>query len=67
MGKSKREAAAGIYEWGVQLARREGKRGRPRGDMLLGIRKDLVGKECKFEGGVEGMMRGRLRIGREKW
>lgn len=36
------------------------------GGMLLGIRKDLVGKECKFERGVEGMMRDRLRVGGEK-
>lgn len=66
MGKNKREAAAEIYGW----CNWRGERGRGKdqsGGMLLGIRKDLVGKECKFEGGVEGMMRDRLRVGGEKW
>lgn len=44
-----------------------GEEGKTKEDMLLEIRKDLVEKECKFEGEVEEMMRGRLRIGGEEW
>lgn len=48
------------------MAKREEKRGRHKGGLLMDTRKDLE-KRSSFEGEAEGMMRGRLRIGGEEW
>jgi len=44
------------YKWGVQGATRDGKRGRAKGGMIMGIREELVEGEIKIEGGIEGVM-----------
>lgn len=39
------------YKWGIQGATRKGKKGRAIGEMLMGIRRDLIekGKEINVE------------------
>jgi len=55
------------YKWGVQGARREGKRGRATGRMIMGIREELVDGEIKIEEGIEGTMMSEIRVGKERW
>lgn len=51
------------YEWGVQWASRRNKKGRARGGMLMGIRRELIEKGTKIETGKEGYMVGRVNRG----
>lgn len=55
------------YEWGVQCAKRENRKGRAMREMLMGIKKELIEKETKIEVEREGMVIGRVRRGVEKW
>lgn len=49
-----REKLPRELKWEVQLAKKEGKRGRPKGGMLMGIRREWMEKGSKIEGGREG-------------
>lgn len=42
-------------------------KGRPRGGIVMGIRKELIEKGIKIEKVIEGMMEGRARCGKERW
>jgi len=55
------------YKWGVQGATRDGKRGRAKGGMIMGIREELVEGEIKIEGGIEGIMTSDINVGKERW
>lgn len=52
---------------GVQEAIRKNIKGRPRGGMVMGIRKELIEKGTKIKEVMEGMMEGRVRCGKERW
>lgn len=55
------------YEWGIQYARREGKRGRAIGGMIMGVRRELMEKRTRIKGKEEGIIIERVRCGEEKW
>jgi len=54
------------YKWKVQVARRRNRKGRACGDMLLGIRKDVIEEE-EEAGKEEGKMVCKLKVREEKW
>lgn len=60
--KIKRRLPSG-YEWGVQWAGRRNKKGRARGGMVMGIRKEMIEGGTKMETGKEGFMVGRVKKG----
>jgi len=55
------------FVWKTQWATRKKKKGRAKGGMIMGIRKELRdrGEELKTE--EEGLIEGSVRIGEEKW
>jgi len=55
------------FEWGVQMARRKGRRGRAMGGMLMGIRKELLEERSSIEVKEERIMVGRVKNGGERW
>jgi len=55
------------YVWGAQWARRESKKGRAKGGMLLGIRKECIEKGRGIEMEEEGIMVGRVKMGEQRW
>lgn len=56
------EKIAERYRWGMQWAKREGKRG-----MVMGIRKDILVKGGKINVETEGMVVGEIGQGKDKW
>ena len=54
------------YVWDRQWARREKKRGRAMGGMLMGVRKGME-VEVGEEGGKEGILMKKIRMGGEWW
>lgn len=54
------------YDWGMQLTKRKSKRRRVRGDIIMGIRKDLVEEETVIEEKEERIMIGRVKRGEER-
>lgn len=54
------------HEWSIQGASKTHKKGRAKGGMVIGIRKDLVIKEKQEEDGEEGVMRREVRWGRNR-
>jgi len=55
------------YKWGVQWASREGKRGRAKGGMIMGVKKDMMDKEKKIFTETEGLIIGEVRRKKETW
>ncbi|XP_071576349.1 uncharacterized protein [Temnothorax nylanderi] len=55
------------YEWGVQMAKKKNKKGRAMGGMIMGIRKEIKEKGTEIGRGREGLIEGKVRIGKEKW
>lgn len=55
------------YVWKVQAARREKKRGRASGDMILGMRKELIVEEEGQEKEVEGILTAKMRYEGGSW
>ncbi|XP_029176098.1 trichohyalin-like [Nylanderia fulva] len=55
------------YVWGVQGASRKKKRGRAKGGMIMGIKKEIAEKGGMMELSKEGFVVGRVKIGKEKW
>jgi len=55
------------YRWGVQWASRKGKRGRAKGGMIMGVKKDLMeeGKGIHVE--TENIILGDIKQGKERW
>jgi len=43
------------------------RKGRVKGGMVMGIRKDMLDGRIRIETGREGMLKGRVRVGREEW
>lgn len=55
------------YDWGMQLTKRRSKRRRVRGEIIMGIRKDLVEEGTVIEEKEERIMIGRVKRGEERW
>jgi len=55
------------YKWGIQGAVREGKRGRAKGGIIMGVREELVEGKISFEEGAEGAMMSEISVGKERW
>jgi len=55
------------YVWGVQWAERENKKGRAKGRMIMGIRKKMVEKGKGVEVIREGIVMGKVKMGKQKW
>lgn len=49
------------------MARREGRKGRAKGGMVMGLRKELTEKGTKIETQEEGIIVGRIRQGKGVW
>lgn len=49
------------YKWKMQEAKREYKKGRTKGDMILGIKKDLIEEVIEEETEENGLIVGRMR------
>lgn len=56
-----------FYVWEAQEATRKKKKGKAMGRMIMGIKKELMEKETNIESVKEGIMMGKVRIGKEKW
>lgn len=54
------------FVWKVQGVIRKNVKGRPRDGMVMGIKKKLIEKRIKIEEVIEGMMKGRVRCGKER-
>lgn len=67
MEESKGKGMPRRYECRVQLAKRRRKREKITGEMLMGIRKELIEKGIAIEGKEEGIMVGRTKREKEKW
>jgi len=55
------------YVWGAQWARRESKKGRAKGGMVMGIRKEWTEKGRRIEVEEEGIIVGRVKMGEQRW
>lgn len=55
------------FSWGKQWAVREGRKGRARGGIIMGIRKELTEPNETIKVDTEGMLVGDVRLGEEKW
>jgi len=53
------------YRWEMQWARRESKKGRAIGGMLMGVRKDMGVEGEDKEREQEGVIMGRIKVGKE--
>lgn len=62
-----RKKLPGGYVWEEQIARRESRRGRALGGMLMGIRKQIMEKGSRIETEKEGIIAGVVKIGKERW
>lgn len=65
-GKMKDRMPEG-YIWGVQMAKKEHRRGRARGGLIMGIKKEIWERDTKIETEKEGFIVGRVRLGEEGW
>jgi len=65
-GKVKSKLPRGFI-WNTQWATKENKRGRAMGGMIMGIREEMAEKEKKGRIEKEGMMVGKVRVGKENW
>lgn len=54
------------YVWGIQEAEKKNKKGRARGEMVIGIRKELLEKATKMEKKRERIMLRRVRVERDR-
>jgi len=50
------------YRWGVQWATRSGRRGRAKGGMIMGVRKELTEEGEGIDIGTEGVMVGDITL-----
>jgi len=55
------------YKWGTQIAKRRSRKGRAIGEMVMGIRKEVMEKGQEIKSEREGMIEGRVRVGGGKW
>lgn len=55
------------YSWGKQWAIREEKKGRARGGILMGIKKEMVEDKEEFNVETEGIVVGEAKLGKEDW
>jgi len=55
------------YIWGTKWAKREYKKGRAKGGMIMGIRKEIIEKGKEIETGREGVILGKVREGKQIW
>jgi len=51
----------------VGSGKKESKRGRAKGGVLMGIRRELWGEGSKIEIGGEGVLVGDMSVGEERW
>jgi len=51
----------------MQWATRKSKRGRAMGDMVMGIRRELLEKGREIMTENEGMIVGRVKLGKQRW
>jgi len=52
---------------GVQEAIRKGKRGRAKGGMIMGVRKELLEEEKGINAGIESVIVGNIKHEKERW
>lgn len=50
----------------MQYAKSKGKRGRAIGEMIMGIKREMMEKGTMIEGGKEGLVIGKIRCGEER-
>jgi len=55
------------YRWGVQWASRKGKRGRAKGGMMMGVKKDLMEERKGIHVETENIILGDIKQGKERW
>ncbi|XP_066585917.1 golgin subfamily A member 6-like protein 22 [Prorops nasuta] len=55
------------HEWWVQWAKRQEKKGRAKGRIVMGVKKGMKGKRKREEEEEEGIMEIEVKIGREEW
>lgn len=55
------------FEWKVQMTKREKRKGRAMGGILMGIRKDLLEEGTSIEMKEERILMGRVKNGRKRW
>ncbi|XP_067207866.1 golgin subfamily A member 6-like protein 22 [Linepithema humile] len=55
------------YEWGIQVAEKNNKKGRAMEGMIMGIKKEIMEKGKKIETEREGLIIRRIRKGKQKW
>jgi len=55
------------YVWGSQWARRESKKGRAKGGVIMGIRKEWIEKGRGIEVEKEGIVVERVKVGEQRW
>jgi len=55
------------YIWEIQWTEKECKRGKAKGGMLMGIRKELIDKEKDIQGEGKGIIIGSIRNDEQRW
>lgn len=55
------------YRWGVQFAEKRNRKGRAMGGMVMEVREEAMEKGENIEVGEEGIITGRIKIGKDKW
>ncbi|XP_066596130.1 golgin subfamily A member 6-like protein 22 [Prorops nasuta] len=55
------------FEWWVQWARRQEKKGRAKGGIVMGVKEGIKGKRKGEEREEEGIMEIEVKIGKEEW
>jgi hypothetical protein len=53
------------YEWGVKKGEKVNRKGRVKGGMVMGVKKDMMDEGVKVDTDGEGVVRGRVRMGEE--
>lgn len=55
------------YVWGLQWAEKKNRKGKAMGEMVMGIKREIVEKGKRIETGKEGMIVGRVIVGEQSW
>lgn len=66
MGAIKRKLPKG-FVWEMQAARKKSSKGRAKGGMVAGIRKELIEGSRGIKVGEEGIIEVRAKIGAKRW
>lgn len=55
------------YKWGAQWPKKRNKKGRAMGEMMIGIKKEVMEEGEKIETKTEGLMVGKVKREDERW